>query len=217
MLIRDHINLTGRHPLMGPNDDRLGPRFPDMSTVWDVELRADLRKAARARASTSPRASTSGSRGRPTRRRRRCACWASLGADAVGMSTVMEAIAAHWAGMRVCGVSLVTNAGAGLSADATHPRGGPGGGGRGRPQAGAGHRPFRGGPRLARHGGLTARTGSLCGATGTAPAARSGPYSVGSSRPAARAAAFFSAQAVRTLSLWGRMGQCSSRLRSSSQ
>ena len=40
MVIRDHINLTGRHPLMGPNDDASGPRFPDMTAVWDPELRA---------------------------------------------------------------------------------------------------------------------------------------------------------------------------------
>ena len=48
MVIRDHINLTGRNPLSGPNDDRLGPRFPDMSAVWDAGLRARLQRAARA-------------------------------------------------------------------------------------------------------------------------------------------------------------------------
>ncbi len=116
MVIRDHLNLTGRHPLMGPNDDRLGPRFPDMSAVWDAELRADLRKAARSEGVDLAEGVYAGLTGPSYETPAEVRMLGILGADAVGMSTVMEAVAAHWAGMRVCGVSLVTNAGAGLSA-----------------------------------------------------------------------------------------------------
>jgi purine-nucleoside phosphorylase len=114
MLIRDHINFTGRHPLFGANANSMGPRFPDMSEVWDAELRGRLRAAADAESValaegvymcfTGPSYET------PAEVRMAIA----VGADAVGMSTVPEAIAANWAGLRVCGVSLVTNPGAGL-------------------------------------------------------------------------------------------------------
>ena len=115
MLISDHLNLTGRTPLLGPNDDAMGPRFLDLTAVYDPELRAALRSRPRPRTCPSPRASTRGCWVRPTRRPPRCACWGCW-AHAVGMSTVMEAIAARWVGMRVVGVSLVTNKGAGISA-----------------------------------------------------------------------------------------------------
>jgi len=115
MLIRDHINLTGRHPLMGPNDDGLGPRFPDMTAVWDPGLRADLHRAARAEAVEMVEGVYLGLTGPTYETPAEVRMIGILGADAVGMSTVMEAVAAHWAGLRVCGVSLVTNAGAGLS------------------------------------------------------------------------------------------------------
>jgi inosine/guanosine/xanthosine phosphorylase family protein len=116
MVIRDHINLTGRHPLMGPNDDRLGPRFPDMTAVWDAELRASLHEAAMAEAVELAEGVYVGLTGPSYETPAEVRMLGVLGADAVGMSTVMEAIAAHWAGLRVCGISLVTNAGAGLSA-----------------------------------------------------------------------------------------------------
>ncbi len=115
MVIRDHINLTGRNPLMGPNDDRLGPRFPDMSTVWDAELRERLHTAARTEDVALAEGVYLGLTGPTYETPAEVHMIRGLGADAVGMSTVMEAVAAHWAGQRVCGVSLVTNAGAGLS------------------------------------------------------------------------------------------------------
>jgi purine-nucleoside phosphorylase len=115
MLIRDHINLTGRNPLMGPNDDALGPRFPDMTEVWDERLRAGLHAAARAVDVPLSEGIYLGLTGPTYETPAEVRMIGNLGADAVGMSTVMEAIAAHWAGTRVCGVSLVTNAGAGLS------------------------------------------------------------------------------------------------------
>jgi len=116
MVIADHINLTGRNPLVGANDDAMGPRFPDMSTVWDGELRGRLHSAARRENVEMMEGTYLGLVGPSYETPAEVRMIASLGAHAVGMSTVMEAIAAHWAGLRVCGVSLVTNAGAGLSA-----------------------------------------------------------------------------------------------------
>jgi purine-nucleoside phosphorylase len=115
MLILDHINLTGRNPLIGPNDDALGARFPDMTAVWDTELSEGLRRAARAEAVDLAEGVYAGLTGPAYETPAEVRMLRTLGAHAVGMSTVMEAIAAHWAGSRVCGVSLVTNRGAGLS------------------------------------------------------------------------------------------------------
>jgi purine-nucleoside phosphorylase len=115
MVVRDHINLTGRNPLMGPNDDALGPRFPDMTAVWDKELRERLHAAARAEDVALAEGVYLGLTGPTYETPAEVRMLRVLGADAVGMSTVMEAVAANWAGVRVCGVSLVTNAGAGLS------------------------------------------------------------------------------------------------------
>jgi len=115
MVMRDHINLTGRSPLMGPNDDALGPRFPDMSKVWDVDLCNRLHAAARSEDIAMAEGVYLGLTGPTYETPAEVRMVQGLGADAVGMSTVMEAIAANWAGLRVCGVSLVTNPGAGLS------------------------------------------------------------------------------------------------------
>ena len=115
MVMRDHINLTGRNPLMGPNDDDLGPRFPDMSEVWEQELRDRLHAAGRAEDVALAEGVYLGLTGPTYETPAEVRMLRTMGADAVGMSTVMEAVAANWAGTRVCGVSLVTNAGAGLS------------------------------------------------------------------------------------------------------
>ena len=115
MVIRDHLNLTGRNPLLGPNDDRLGTRYPDMTRVWDEDLRARLQAAARVEAVALAEGVYAGLTGPTYETPAEVRMLHTLGADAVGMSTVLEALAAHWAGQRVCGVSLVTNAGAGLS------------------------------------------------------------------------------------------------------
>mgnify|MGYP001811642710 CR=1 FL=1 len=117
MVMSDHINLTGRNPLMGLNDDAMGPRFPDMSHVWDPELRDAIHAAGRAEDVELREGVYLGLTGPTYETPAEVRMMRGLGADAVGMSTVMEAVAAHWAGMRVCGVSLVTNAGAGLSPD----------------------------------------------------------------------------------------------------
>jgi purine-nucleoside phosphorylase len=115
MVISDHINLTGRHPLLGPNDERTGTRFPDMTAVWDPDLRSRLHAAAQTESVALAEGVYLGLTGPSYETPAEVRMARTLGAHAVGMSTVMEAIAAHWAGMRVCGVSLVTNAGAGIS------------------------------------------------------------------------------------------------------
>ncbi|MFT8872429.1 MAG: purine-nucleoside phosphorylase [Sporolactobacillus sp.] len=114
MLINDHINMLGRSPLIGPNDEAIGPRFPDMTAAYDRELIALARRVStelgmRLRegvylATPGPQYET------PAEVR----MIRTLGADAVGMSTVPEVIAARHAGMRVLGLSCLTNMGAGM-------------------------------------------------------------------------------------------------------
>lgn len=109
VLISDHINLLGDNPLIGPNDDGLGPRFPDMSLVYDADLRELARSVARDLrivlhegvyvAVTGPNLET------PAEYR----FLRGIGADVVGMSTVPEVIVAVHGGMRVLGVSIITD------------------------------------------------------------------------------------------------------------
>ena len=115
MVIADHLNLTGRQPLIGPNADSLGPRFPDMTEVWDVDLRSRLHAAARAEEVALVEGVYACLLGPSYETPAEVRMLGRLGADAVGMSTALEAVAARWAGLRVCGVSLVTNPAAGLS------------------------------------------------------------------------------------------------------
>lgn len=115
VLIRDHLNLTGRTPLLGPNDDTIGPRFPDLSDAWSADLRRSLHAAADAEGIAVKEGVYACLIGPTYETPAEVRMLHLLGADAVGMSTVMEAIAAHWSGLRVCGISLVTNPGAGLS------------------------------------------------------------------------------------------------------
>jgi inosine/guanosine/xanthosine phosphorylase family protein len=115
MVIRDHLNLTGKTPILGPNDDSLGPRFPDLTDVWDPGLRLQLLAAGRAEGIDLEEGVYAGLLGPAYETPAEVRMLGILGADAVGMSTVMEAIALRWAGIQVCGVSLVTNPGAGLS------------------------------------------------------------------------------------------------------
>jgi inosine/guanosine/xanthosine phosphorylase family protein len=115
MAITDHINLTGRTPLLGPNDDTLGPRFTDLTDAWDPALRQRLLDVAASVGVELARGVYAGLLGPTYETPAEVRMLGILGADAVGMSTVMEAIAARWIGTRLVGVSLVTNAGAGLS------------------------------------------------------------------------------------------------------
>jgi purine-nucleoside phosphorylase len=117
MLITDHLNLTGRNPLMGANDDALGPRFPDLTYAWSPRLRDLMRRAAREEGITLEEGVYAGLTGPTYETPAEVRMLRALGADAVGMSTVLEAIAARWAGAEVVGVSLVTNPGAGVTGE----------------------------------------------------------------------------------------------------
>lgn len=114
MVISDHINLSGCNPLIGPNDDSIGPRFPDMTYAYDKDLRKKLIATAE-KTGINMRSGvylmTSGPNFETPAEIR---MFKLLGADAVGMSTVSETLCAVHCGMRVVGVSVVTNYGAGM-------------------------------------------------------------------------------------------------------
>ena len=118
MMLVDHLNLTGRNPLIGPNDDVLGPRFPDMVDAWSPRLRALMRQAAVDEGVAIEEGVYAGLTGPTYETPAEVRMLRTLGADAVGMSTVLEAIVARWAGLELVGVSLVTNPGAGLTGEA---------------------------------------------------------------------------------------------------
>lgn len=117
MVISDHLNLTGRTPLLGPNADQIGPRFQDLTDAWSPRLRTALRAAGEAEGVPLAEGIYAGLLGPQYETPAEVRMLRTLGADAVGMSTVLECIAARWAGLEVCGVSLVTNAGAGYSGE----------------------------------------------------------------------------------------------------
>ena len=117
MVIRDHLNLTGRSPLFGPNADAIGPRFQDLTDAWDPALREALHAAGRAEGVELVEGVYAGLLGPQYETPSEVRMLRTLGADSVGMSTVLECIAARWTGLRVCGISLVTNAGAGYTGE----------------------------------------------------------------------------------------------------
>ena len=114
MLITDHINLSGQNPLIGKNNEKYGPRFPDMSLAYNLECREKFKAVARKCGVelhegvylmvTGPNFETAAE----------IRAFKALGADAIGMSTVPEVISAVYAGMKVLGVSVITNLGTGL-------------------------------------------------------------------------------------------------------
>jgi len=115
MVISDHINLTGKNPLIGANADDIGPRFPDLTYAWSPALRTLLHAAAEAEGVALAEGVYVGLTGPNYETPAEVRMLAALGGHAVGMSTVLECIAARWAGLDVVGVSLVSNAGAGYS------------------------------------------------------------------------------------------------------
>ena len=115
MVITDHINLMGVNPLRGPNDQRLGPRFPDMSRIYDSEASETLKRIGRnlgIPVQEGVYAAMSGPSYETPAEIRMLSRW---GADAVGMSTVPEAIVARQRGVKVAGISCITNLAAGIS------------------------------------------------------------------------------------------------------
>ena len=109
MLIADHINLLGDNPLVGENDDRLGVRFPDMSAPYDAALRALARDVAREQGTVLREGVYVAVTGPNLETRAEYRMLRTIGADVVGMSTVPEVIVAVQGGMRVIGLSIITD------------------------------------------------------------------------------------------------------------
>jgi purine-nucleoside phosphorylase len=114
MMIDDHINLTGHNPLAGPNDERFGPRFPDMSAVYSSRLRAVADEAGQKSGVALSHGVYAGLLGPSYETPAEIRYLRTIGADAVGMSTVPEAIVARHMGIEVLGISCITNMAAGV-------------------------------------------------------------------------------------------------------
>jgi purine-nucleoside phosphorylase len=115
MVISDHLNLMGVNVLRGPNDERFGPRFPDMSEVYSRDLQELATEEARALGITVRRGIYAALQGPSYETPAEIHMLRAFGADAVGMSTVPEAIVARHMGMKVLGISCITNMAAGIS------------------------------------------------------------------------------------------------------
>ena len=120
MVIDDHINLLGNNPLVGPNDDRFGVRFPDMTYVYSQQLRAIADEAAKAAGVPIQHGVYIAVLGPSYETPAEIRAFRTLGADAVGMSTVPEAIALRHMGVEVLGISCITNAAAGVFPQPLH-------------------------------------------------------------------------------------------------
>jgi purine-nucleoside phosphorylase len=112
--ISDHINLQGTNPLTGPNEEKFGPRFPDMTMAYDREFRELVRREAAGLGIDLGEGVYAGLAGPSYETPAEIRHLRTIGADLVGMSTVPEVIAARHGGMRVLGISCVTNAAAGI-------------------------------------------------------------------------------------------------------
>ncbi len=115
MLIRDHISVFAPNPLIGPNIEELGPRFPDMSRVYDRGLQETIRRQAAEHGIYLQEGVYAQLTGPSFESPAEIRMLRMLGCDAVGMSTVVEAIAANHCGMRVCGISCISNLAAGMT------------------------------------------------------------------------------------------------------
>jgi purine-nucleoside phosphorylase len=114
MAIDDHLNFMGSNPLVGPNDDRFGVRFPDMTEVYSSRLRRVADEAAAAAGVALRHGVYVGLHGPSYETPAEIRAFRTLGADAVGMSTVPEAIVARHMGVEVLGISCITNPAAGV-------------------------------------------------------------------------------------------------------
>jgi purine-nucleoside phosphorylase len=115
MVISDHLNFMGVNPLRGPNDERFGPRFPDLSEVYSRELQELVIEESRTLGITIRRGIYAALAGPSYETPAEIHMLRTFGADAVGMSTVPEAIVARHMGVRVLGISCITNMAAGIS------------------------------------------------------------------------------------------------------
>ena len=115
MLIKDHISVFAPNPLIGPNIEELGVRFPDMSTVYDRELQALIKKTAKENNIFLQEGVYAQLTGPSFESPAEIRMMRTLGCDAVGMSTVVEAIAANHMGMKICGISCISNLAAGMT------------------------------------------------------------------------------------------------------
>ena len=115
MIISDHINLMGANPLIGPNEDRFGPRFPDLTSAYDPELQSVVIEEAKGMDIELRRGVYAALSGPSYETPAEIHMVRTLGADAVGMSTVPEAIVARHMEMSVIGISCITNLAAGVS------------------------------------------------------------------------------------------------------
>jgi purine-nucleoside phosphorylase len=113
--LRDHINLQGTNPLIGPNDDRFGPRFPDMTRAYDPEFRRFAAEAGKDLSLNLHEGVYLALAGPNYETPAEIHAFRTLGADLVGMSTVLEVLAARHSGIRVLGISCVTNMAAGIT------------------------------------------------------------------------------------------------------
>jgi len=120
MLITDHLNLTGMNPLRGPNDERFGPRFPDLSDAYAADLRERAALAAGELEVDLQKGVYAGMPGPSYETPAEIQMLQTLGGDAVGMSTVPEVIVANHMGIDVLGISCITNMAAGLQQSLDH-------------------------------------------------------------------------------------------------
>ena len=115
MLLSDHINMLGSNSLIGPNDERFGPRFPDMTEVYSRRLREKAHAAAASLGFQCKEGVYAIFSGPCYETAAEIRAYAHLGADAIGMSTVPEAIAASYLGMEVLGIACITNMATGIA------------------------------------------------------------------------------------------------------
>ena len=118
MLITDHINFFGTHPLIGKNDERFGPRFPDMTETYSKELQKIAKEVAKDLGIAHREGVYLGTTGPSYETGAEVRAFAMLGADAIGMSTVPEATVANYLGMNILGISCITNMATGFATEA---------------------------------------------------------------------------------------------------